>query len=146
MSETLVLAPVRLPAIMLGEIAVRLGLAALMGWVASLDNETLVRVLCGLAALYHLMVAGRLVALLLPGAAVLTIGPWGFTWRELWRDQRVAWSGVVGLAATEGRNRRPGVVVGLGDAKGETGRLILPDVFSLGRQAVLAEMQTRRES
>jgi hypothetical protein len=146
MSETLVLAPVQLPAIMLGEIGVRLALAALIGWVGFGDGETLVRVLCGLAALYHLAVAGRLAALLAPGAAALTVGPWGFTWRELWRDQRVSWSGVVGLAATEGRNRRPGVVVGLGDAKGETSRMILPDVFSLGRLAVLAEMQTRRES
>ena len=145
MNEALVLAPVRLPAIMLSEIAVRLGLAALMGWLGLLDNETLVRVLCGLATLYHLGVAARLAALLAPGAAVLTIGPWGFTWRELWRDHRVAWSGVVGLAATVGRNRRPGVVVGLGDAKGETGRLVLPDVFSLGRQDLLAEMQRRRE-
>jgi hypothetical protein len=144
MSETLVLAPVRLPAIMLGEIVVRLGLAALMGWVGWLDNETMVRVLCGLAALYHSAVAGRLAALLVPGAAALTVGPWGFTWRELWRDQRVSWSGVVGLAATVGRTRRPGVVVGLGDAKGETSRLILPDVFSFGRQELLAELQTRR--
>ena len=132
---------------MLGEIAVRLAIGLLLAWQALVAGDALVGVLCGLAASYHVYVCLKLGSLRATPATGLTIDAWGLTLRELWRDRRVSWSQIQAVTASEGRplaDRRPGVIVAIGDSKGQTDRIVLPDVFAIGRHALAAEIQSRR--
>lgn len=147
MTAAMVLTPVRLPSIMRWEILVRLGVSGLLGWQGIVSGDPLVLGLCGLAALYHAWVAFRLGAYLIPGATRLTLDGWGVTLRELWRDHRHSWVQIRDIAITEGRplaQRRPGVVLALGDAKGSMGTLLVPDVFASDRRALALEISRFR--
>ncbi len=148
MTDTLVLVPQRLPAMIWVEIGVRLVLAGGLGWLAATDPDGgLVRVLCGLAALYHLAVAAQLASHLLPGATRLTLDDRGLTWRTLWRDRKLAWPTILSIEPQQARplsGQRAGLVLMLGDRKGVTSTLPIPLLFAPGRDQLLAEMERRR--
>jgi hypothetical protein len=134
--------------VLLGEIVVRLGLAGFLAWVGTTDpDQGLVLLLCGLAALYHLFVAARLASFRLAGATGLTLESDGLTIRQLWRDRRIAWASVTGIELRPARplaGQRAGLILILGDRKGPTETLAIPDVFEPGPHQLLVEMEHRR--
>jgi hypothetical protein len=150
MNPPLVLLPVGLPAIMRVEIAIRIGLCAALIWLGVTDPQGgLLLGLCGLAALYHLSVAVRLLTHLFPGATSLTLDDAGFTLRTLWRDRRFGWGKVreiVMLPSKPFSGQRGGLAVALGDGRGIIQFIPIPGVFAPGRNQLLALMDTRRSA
>jgi len=146
--NSLALNPVRLPLVLRGEILVRIALAGFLAWVGSTDpDQSLVLALCGLAALYHLYVAGRIASYRLPSATGLTLDPAGVMLRQLWRDRRIPWARIVRIDIQQARlfsGQRAGVVLTLGDAKGPVEMVAIPNVFAPGPNELLAELEQRR--
>ncbi len=149
MTERLDFAPVRLPTAMLVELVIRIALAIFLVGVGLTDQDLgLVLVLCCLAALYHLSVAVSLASCRIPSATHLTLDRTGLTLRRLWRDQNVAWTSVLGVAVQTAKPlsaQRAWALLTLGDRKGPTGSLAIPDVFMPSRHELVAEMERLRQ-
>jgi hypothetical protein len=140
--------PVRLSIRMMLELLVRLALAGFLVWVGVInDDEEIVLALCGIAALYHLWVAFQLASISRGGATWLELDAEGLTFQKLWKRRHIPWRNVVSLTAQPHRllsRHQPGLRVEIGDVRGPTGSLLIPDLFEPGPRALLAEMEQWR--
>lgn len=143
------LLPVRQSLRMIGEMFVRLALAIFLFWVGSTDPDgALVLALCCLGGLYHLWVAFQLLTYRSSGATWLEMDRDGVTFQKLWKRRHIPWTHVVSLAAQPHKlisRNQAGVLVGIGDSRGLTDTMLIPDLFDPGPRALLAEMELWRQ-
>ncbi len=143
------LRPVRQSLRMTGEMVVRVALAGFLFWVGSTDPDgQIVLVLCGVAGIYHLWVAFQILTLRSGAATWLAFDHGGVTLQRLWRRRHVPWNRVTALVVQPYSllSRLPaGVRLEIGDSRGMTEAMLIPDVFEQGPRALLAELELWRQ-
>ena len=125
------------------EAAVRTALAGFLGWVA-LGAEPIVLAMIGFGMAYHLYASARALSPLIAGSASLRLDRRGLVLRYFWREHAISWVQAREMSVQRAdyvAGRRAGVLLRIGDAKGETGMLLIPDIFAPNPAALLAEMR-----